>query len=133
MAVLIAVGVFIGAIVGGIIVIVIAGLWLHIWVYLVGGKKGVEQTLKALMYGATPSYLFGWIPVVSVLAGIWALIVEIIGIRQLHELSTGKAVLAVSIGIIVPAIILGAIFAAFMATMPELVLLGTTGLGFGGF
>ena len=82
--------------------------------YLVGGRKGIEQTIKTLMYAMTPQYLFVWIPVVNL---IWALIVGIIGIRQLHELSTGKAVLAVITAIVVPAIILGAIIAALIAVI----------------
>lgn len=44
-------------------------------------------------------------------------IVAIIGIRQLHELSTGKAALAVIIAMIIPVIIM-AIIAAFIAMMP---------------
>ena len=113
-----AVGFFIAALVGGIIGVFISGLWLHLWVYLVGGRNGIEQTIKAVMYGETPSLILGWIPIVNIIAGIWALIVGIIGVRQLHELSTGKAVLAVILAIIIPAIIIGVIWAAFMATMP---------------
>jgi hypothetical protein len=130
---LLAVGVFVGVLVGGIIGVFIDGLWLHLWVYLVGGRNGVGQTIKAVMYGSTPSYLLGWIPIVNTIALIWALIVGIIGVRQLHELSTGKAVLAVILAILIPAIIIGAIFAAFMATMPGPVFPGPTGPGFGGF
>jgi hypothetical protein len=47
------------------------------------------------------------------------IIVAILGVRQLHELSTGKAVLAVILAIIIPAIIIGAIIASIMATMPK--------------
>jgi len=109
---------FILTLVSGIIGVFIGGLWLHIWVYLLGGREGVEQTIKALMYGVTPGYLLGWIPIVGIIGGIWSLIVEIIGIRQLHELSTGKAVLAVIIAIAIPLIIYTVIIAAFIATMP---------------
>ena len=115
---LFAVGFFILMLVSGIISVFIGGLWLHIWVYLLGGREGVEQTIKALMYGVTPGYLLGWIPIVGIIGGIWSLIVEIIGIRQLHELSTGKAVLAVIIAIAIPLIIYTVIIAAFIATMP---------------
>ncbi len=115
---LLAVGAFILILVGGIIGVFIDGLWLHIWVYLVGGKEGIEQTIKAVMYGATPSLLLGWIPIVNFIALIWALIVGIIGVRQLHGLSTGKAVLAVIIAIAIPLIIYVAILSAFMATVP---------------
>ncbi|MDI6885825.1 MAG: Yip1 family protein [archaeon] len=115
---LLAVGVFILLLAGGLIGVFIDGLWLHLWVYLVGGRNGVVQTIKAVMYGATPSLLMGWIPIFNVIALIWALIVGIIGVRQLHELSTGKAILAVIVALIIPAIIIGTMVAAFAATMP---------------
>jgi len=104
----------------GAIGVLIGGLWLHIWVYLMDGRKGLTQTFKALMYGATPSLLLGWIPeigslaviwgatlsllawisIIGFLASIWALIVGIISIRQLHEISTGRAVAAGILAII---------------------------------
>jgi hypothetical protein len=115
---LVAVGAFIGILVGGIIGIFIFGLWTHLWIYLVGGRKGVEQTIKAVMYGETPSLLLGWIPIFNVIAWIWALIVSIIGVRQLHGLSTGKAILAVILALIIPAIIIVAIVAALSPMMP---------------
>jgi len=96
------IAVFIYVLIAGAIGVLIGGLWLHIWVYLVGGRKGLTQTFKALMYGATPSLLLGWIPFINFLASIWALIVEIIGIRQLHEISTGRAVAAIILAIIIP-------------------------------
>ncbi|MHC1577098.1 MAG: YIP1 family protein [Candidatus Methanospirareceae archaeon] len=96
----------------------ISGLWLHLWVFLVGGRNGVEQTLKAVIYGETPSLLLGWIPVLGVVAAIWTLVVEAVGVRQLHELSTGRAVLAVVLAVVIPAVVLVALFAAFIATEP---------------
>ncbi|MBK5190304.1 MAG: YIP1 family protein [Methanosarcinales archaeon] len=132
MAPLLAVGFFVAILIGGIIGVFIDGLWLHLWVYLVGGRNGIGETIKAVMYGATPSLLLGWIPIVNFIALIWALIVGIIGVRQLQELSTGKAVLAVIIAIAIPLIIYVVIFAAFMA-MPGPVFQGPTGPGFGGF
>ena len=111
--------VFIYMLIAGAIGVLIGGLWLHIWVYLVGGRKGLTQTFKALMYGATPSLLLGWIPFINFLALIWALIVEIIGIRQLHEISTGRAVAAVILAIIIPLIVsLVILLPAMMPTMP---------------
>jgi hypothetical protein len=92
----------IGAFVGGAI--------LHIFVYIVGGRKGIAQTIKAVMYGSTPGLLLGWIPIIGFIAAIWSLVVEIIGIRQLHELTTGKAVLAVLIPFIIVFIIAVIIF-----------------------
>ncbi len=110
---------FVVVLVGGIIGAFIDGLWIHLWVYIVGGRKGVGQTIKAVLYGATPYCLLGWIPIVNFIAEIWMIIVAILGVRQLHELSTGKAVLAVVIAIAIPLIIYIAIIAAFMASIPK--------------
>ncbi len=98
----------IGAFIGGAI--------LHIFVYLVGGRKGLEQTIKAVMYGSTPGLLLGWIPIIGFIAGIWSLVLEILGIRQLHELTTGKAVLAVLIPIIIAVVLAVIIAALFIAS-----------------
>jgi len=65
---ILAVAMIILSLISGIIAVFIMGLWLHIWVYIVGGRKGVTQTIKALMYGATPSYLLGWIPFIGIIA-----------------------------------------------------------------
>jgi hypothetical protein len=78
----------------------IGGAILHIFVYIVGGRRGITQTIKACMYGSTPSLLFGWLPVINFIAMIWSLVALIIGIRQLHELTTGKAILVVILPII---------------------------------
>ncbi|MCW7080940.1 MAG: YIP1 family protein [Candidatus Methanospirare jalkutatii] len=121
-----AVVVFLYVLIAGAIGVLIGGLWLHIWVYLVGGRKGLTQTFKALMYGATPSLLLGWIPVIGFLASIWALIVEIIGIRQLHEISTGKAVAAVILAIILPLIVL------LVILLPAMMPITPHGHGIGG-
>jgi hypothetical protein len=129
-----AIGAFIGVLIGGIIGIFISGLWLHLWVYLVGGRKGIEQTLKALIYGETPGLLLGWIPIVNLIAWIWALIVGIIGVRELHELSTGQAVLAVIIAIAIPLLIYAAILFTLMSLTPGPVVPGPhLGPGLGGF
>jgi len=128
-----AIGAFIGAIIGGIIGIFIGGLWLHLWVYVVGGRNGFTQTIKVVAYGMTPSLLLSWIPGAGIITGIWALIVEIIGIRQLHELSTGKAVLAIIIAIAIPAIIGIVLIATFITSMSELMSQGPSGSGFGGY
>lgn len=112
--------IFVILLVIGIIGVFISGAILHIGVYIVGGKKGITQTLKAIIYGSTPGLLLGWIPVVGFLASIWSLILEILGIRQLHELTTGRAIVAVIIPLIIIAVlvvILAAVIAAFIFSM----------------
>lgn len=77
--------------------IFISGVFLHFGVYLAGGKKGLNQTIKALVYTSTPSLLLGWIPVINIVAGMWSLVLNIIGIREFHEISTERAILAMLI------------------------------------
>ncbi|KCZ71423.1 hypothetical protein ANME2D_02153 [Candidatus Methanoperedens nitroreducens] len=109
-----------------IIGIFIIGAIVHIFVYIVGGRKGITQTIKAFMYGQTPVLLFGWIPLIGPIAGIWALVLEVLGIRQLHELTTGRAILAVLLPIIIIMVIIFiAVFAAFMFTIDS-----TGGMGY---
>ena len=85
------------SILSGMLFIFIGGAWMHLWVYLLGGRKshGYVQTVKALAYGATPVYLVGWVPFVGgFVGGIWAIVVIIVGLRELHGMTTGKAVAA---------------------------------------
>ena len=89
-------------IVSGVIGIFIGGAWLHLWVWLFGGRKGYRETIKAIAYGSTPSYLLGWIPFINFITGIWALILLILGIKELQEISTGKAVSAIMVAIVIP-------------------------------
>ncbi len=115
---LLALVLFIMVLVGGILDAFIGGLWAHLWVYLLGGRNGVGETIKAVMYGATPGCIFGWIPLLGIIGVIWSIIVVIIGIRQLHDLSTGKAALAVVLAVLIPAIIWAVVIATFIATLP---------------
>ena len=54
-------------------------------------RKNID---KAVLYSATPTVLLGWIPLISFIAVLWSLVLRIIGIRELHEITTGRAVLA---------------------------------------
>jgi len=96
----------------GLIGVFISAGIIHIGVLIVGGKQGYYQTLKAIAYGNTPTYVLGWIPIVIYIAGIWALVLEILGIRELQEVSTGKAVLAVLIPLILIGVVLSIVIAA---------------------
>ena len=88
------------AVVGAFASLFISGSWTHLLVRAFGGRKGYRNTIKAFAYGNTPLLLFGWIPFVGMLLPLWALVLNIIGIRQLHEISTGRAIGAVLLGIV---------------------------------
>jgi hypothetical protein len=111
-------GAFAGIIVAGIIAALYVAVWLHIWVYLFGGRKGLKQTVKAVTYGATPLLLLGWVPGPNIIiAPIWSLLLVVNGTMELHELSSGRAILAVILAILIPLIVVGAIAIAFVQIM----------------
>lgn len=95
----------------GVLGILIFGAWQHLTVHICGGRKGYTQTVKAGAYGATPSYLIGWMPILFIgplVGGIGSMIVTIIGLRELHEISTGRAISAWLLAV-VPILILSII------------------------
>jgi hypothetical protein len=106
--------VFFMALAAGFVLTLLFAAWLHLWVYLLGGRKGIMQTFKAIIYGHTPRLLLGWIPVIGFIFMLWSLALGILGIRELQEMSTGKAILAVAIAVIIPLIILIILAAYFM-------------------
>jgi len=85
----------------GLIGIFISGAIIHLGVLLFGGKRGYKETIKAIIYGGTPGYLFGWIPFLSIIFALWAFILEIFGIKEFQDLSTGKAIAAILLPIII--------------------------------
>ena len=100
------VAIFLMMLVGGAIATLVFSAWLHLWVYILGGRNGIMQTVYAVIYGNTPRLLFGWIPFVGILFALWSLILGIIGIRELQEMGTGRAALAVIIAILIPLILI---------------------------
>jgi len=94
----------------------ISGSLTHLFVRALGGRKGYANTIKAFAYGDTPFLLFGWIPFVGMLFPIWAWVLNIIGIRQLHEISTGRAIGAVLLSI-VALVIIGVLIGLFVVLL----------------
>ncbi|MBL7160813.1 MAG: YIP1 family protein [Candidatus Aenigmarchaeota archaeon] len=93
----------------------ILGIILHIFAFIVGARGGFGQTLKAVYYGATPNMLLSWIPYIGFIFVIWNLILNIIGIKNLHNISTGRAVLAVLIPVIILTLLMIAGLLAFLS------------------
>jgi hypothetical protein len=85
-----------------IVSLFMGALWLHIWVYILGGRQGIKNTLKVVAYAMTPTLLLGWLfPVGMIVGSVWYLVLEIIGLRELQQMPTGRAILAVTLAIIV--------------------------------
>jgi hypothetical protein len=90
----------------GLVAIPLHAVWLHIFVYILGGRGGIRQTLKTVLYSYTPFCVISWIPIINLFGGIWAIIPEIIGIRELHRISTLRAIAALVAAVVVLVIIL---------------------------
>jgi hypothetical protein len=86
----------------------------HLCLMIVGGNNnGYRTTFRAVAYSYS-GYLFGIIPFIGmIIGGIYTLILIIIGVREGHEISTGKAVLAVLLPLII-VFGLGVLFAIFI-------------------
>jgi hypothetical protein len=103
-----------------------SGLIIHAFVILMGGEKGVTQTVKTTMYASTPFLLLGWIPIVSSIAYIWSFVLLIIGIKETQEMELGNAILVVLVPVVLVIILIGlgsavniAFMNAFAALMPK--------------
>lgn len=84
--------------------------FIHVFVIIVEGKRGIFESFKVVAYASTPSYILGWIPVFGIIAGIWALVVQTLALRELQEISTGRAVIAM----VLPYIMFICIFISLM-------------------
>ncbi|MDD1701761.1 MAG: YIP1 family protein [Methanoregula sp.] len=107
--------VFFIVLVAEFVVTLVFGAWLHLWVYVLGGRKGIMQSIKSVIYGSTPRLLLGWIPFIGIIFLIWSVVLWALGIRDLQEMSTGKAILAVAIAILIPLILI-LLLAAYLIT-----------------
>jgi hypothetical protein len=72
--------------------VIFFGIWTHIWVHILGGQQTIKTTIIAITYSATPFILLAWAGPVSIIGGVYSLFLSFFGIRELHGMSSGKAV-----------------------------------------
>ena len=85
----------------GLATVALGGLLLHPFALLLGGRQGLAQTLKVAIYAGTPAILTLWFPPVLPITAIWALVLAVIGLRQLQGISSVRAALAIALPVIV--------------------------------
>ena len=75
---------------GQMVLSVLAGTaWLHLWVYLFGGRQGLKNTFRAVANSMTPVLFLGWIMPMGMIVGtVWGIILEVLGIRELQKFTT---------------------------------------------
>ena len=100
-------------------VVIVIGLFIgtaivHVCLMIVGGaNKSFETTFRVLAFSQGSTGPLQMIPVCGgLIAGVWALVVNCIGLARAHETTTGRAVLAVLLPLIVCCD--GAIFCAIL-------------------
>src|ERR1041384_8348277 len=85
------------------ICVFIASGIIHLCLMLVGGaKKPFETTFRVMCFAQGSTQLLLIVPICGgLIAGVWALVVEIIGLAKAHETDIGRAALAILIPVIV--------------------------------
>jgi hypothetical protein len=81
----------------GIVGMFISALIYHLMLLLLGGARhGFETTMRVTAYTSGAVGLLQLLPICgSAIAGVWSLVVAIIGLSRAHEISTAKAAAAV--------------------------------------
>ncbi|HHQ47618.1 MAG TPA: hypothetical protein ENK19_01875 [Acidobacteria bacterium] len=74
----------------------ISSLIVHLFLWIAGGaERGLDTTLRVLAYSYT-AQLASVIPMVGgIIAAVWAIVLQIIGLAEAHGTTRGKAALAV--------------------------------------
>jgi hypothetical protein len=99
--------------------------WLHLWVYLSGGRRGVAQTIRAILYSQTPFFFLGWISLpwilndlLLLLVGFWVLCILLIGIRELHDVTGTRAFVACILTALVLFLVFSILIIALSSPVP---------------
>jgi len=105
-----AIGLFIGA---GII---------HLLAMLIVGSRnaGFEGTFRVLAYSAVTS-LVSWIPLIGGILSLYGIYLGIVGIREVHNTTTGKAAIVV----LIPAVVIILLALALIAAVGAFLFFGT--------
>jgi len=89
---------------------------LHVYLVIFAGKASYSQTYSMMVHAGTPTMLFGWLPIVSFFAGVWSLVLLILGISEVHKMSRMRATLLILVPLVVFVLVgvLIAMIAAFL-------------------
>ena len=127
-------------VVGLVLSFVIYGFF-HLFVMLLGGKKGYHNTYKAFAYSSTPTALLGWVSGVLVSSGmggmiigalvlvallVWAFYINLRGLSILQEMTMWRTLAVMVIGVAVIVVII--VVTALLAGLFVLSFLSTTGI-----
>jgi hypothetical protein len=104
--------------IGGTIVLFVLAAVVHLLVMLLvgAGNHGFEATFRVVAYAAVVN-LVNWIPVIGGLLGLYGLYLGVVGIREMHATTTGRAALVVLLpiaGLLLLAVLVALVAGAFL-------------------
>lgn len=97
----------------GVGYIFIVGAIIHVFLMMLGAKKGFEQTFKVFACFSVV-FLFLWIPFLNFIFFIYGLYILIIGLSKLQEMSKLRVLIAILLPDIIVAILLTVIFFMYL-------------------
>ncbi|WP_419950230.1 YIP1 family protein [Candidatus Palauibacter sp.] len=97
-----------------VLYLVVRSLIIHLAVVLLApGRRPFAATVRTICYASGP-WLFSVVPWVGVLVGVvWEVVLTVVGLREAHRMSTGRACATWLIALIIP--LGGILFAALLA------------------
>ncbi len=102
--------------------IVVSAILLHVSLFLVGGaKEDFEATFRVVCYSQATD-LFAVLPIIGGVIGlIWKIYITVVGLREVHGISTGRSVLAFILpSLVCCGLVLGGIVLVVMLVGPSL-------------
>lgn len=100
------------------------GAILHLFAYVLGGRKEFMKTIRAAMYATTPLALIGWIPFVGFIGWVWVCALDIIGLNVYQEISPGRAIATVIIASLLLFVTVFVVLVVIITTIIPMVLEG---------
>ncbi len=70
-----------------------------VWIFVRPTDTGFETTLRVVAYTSAVD-LLTWIPVVGLLAGLYGVYLAFVGIREMHETTTGRALAMIALPVV---------------------------------
>jgi hypothetical protein len=108
-----------------IIILFLGSIIIHVSVMMLGGKRGFEATFRVLSF-SNSIQIVSIVPLLGALfAFIYYPVLIVVGLKEIHRITMGRAAFAVFVSILIGLLIIGGIvlllfmtiFAAFMGSM----------------
>lgn len=111
------IGIILAPIFAAIILFVMAGIRHLLVIFVIGaGNAGFEATMRVQAY-TFATRLFWWVPIIGPIAGFfYGIYLSVVGIREVHSTTTGKAALVVLIPVAI-VLLLMAVLAAILGAV----------------